>query len=1002
MPVSAAVRRGWIPAALAGAALALAGSPAHVAAGPADVTVSTPLQAPAGDLPTGPRPNGTAVLPSGRFVTPFGRTTTVDLLPTRLVVSHDGQRLYASSEGMDSEPSPSAYTDSDFDRYVSVLDTATLTRTDRPRDDSLHYGLAEAPDGRSLYVSEGKTGSLGVMTRGADGRLTRTSGVSIGAESYPWGLALTRDGGTAFVTGFSANTLNVLDTASGTKLATTGAGEYPTDVALSPDGTKAYVTNWGLYNQDSEANPARPATGGIPVTVPPLTVAGYNGPGQSSLWIYDVRDRTRPVVTAKVRIGADINGGTVVGGSTPTAVAVSPDGRTLAVAASNHDLVELRDATTGALVRRIDLRAIAGGPTGAQPAAVAWAPDGRTLYVAEAGRDAVAVLDPATGVARGRIPTAWYPTSLAVSPDGQHLYVASSKGFGAGPNDVGPAHAADKLGTDTSYLPNKLQGVVQDVDLSAASCVLPALTATVQRNNGLLTAAGSDPSGGVVPASYGSGPSQTVKHVVFVLKENRTYDQVFGDLAGTERAQRTAYYSGSVTPNQHALAQEYGSSDNYYSTAQTSYDGHYAADTGQANEWATKLSPLSYANKLPRDRFVSSPENIPLGGFLWNNYARQGVSFRIYGEATYLIGLSPTVLNAGPSAGNLLPPAFYALGGPGSPGGFSATYPSQVTQQVPITSSASTDEDRADDFLRELDRFSLAGTMPSFQQLSLPDDHTDGARPGSPTPQTYVARNDHAVGRIIEGLSKSPFWKDTAVFVTEDDTQDGQDHVDASRSFVLVAGGNVRKGAVSRVHTSTLSVLKTMNLLLGVPPTSLDELTSTSLADLFSPQPRTEAFRTRPNVTGTATNPPYPPASATGPAAAASRLMQQVPPGVDAGGALLQTALALQAQAAAADGSAQVPPTPDVTERRLPDGSPPVAPTGCVDAAPAVRTPPDGVAAPSDVGTGTTPADDGRGARRLAATGGSLALPAVALAVVGLAAALRRRRLGTRERQPGN
>jgi len=871
---------------------------------------------PAGQLATGPRSNGTAVLPSGRFVTPAGKTAVVDLQPTHIVLTRDATRLLVTSQGLDDNPSADAHTDSSFDRHVDVLTAdGQLTSIDRVADADLQYGLVEQPNG-TLWVSEGRTGSLGVFAPQGNSYV-KTGDVSLGSGTFPWGLAESPDGRYIYAADFQSNQISVVDATSKTLLTSVAAGEYPRDLTVSPDGRLLYVTNWGLYNGNG-AGRTSPAGS---VATPPLS-GNYNAPGASSVWIYSLAAPAAPVVSSQNRVGHDLNGTTVVSGSLPTSLALSPDATTLAVTAANNDLVELRDAKSGALLRSFDMSAVPGGPTGAAPNAVAWSTDGATLYVTLGGRDAVAAVDPVAGSVTGLIPTGNYPSAVTVSPDGSRLYVASFRGLGAGPNTAGGtpnSHSADKIGTDLDYIDNLLKGTVQDIPLRAACAALPSLTSSVTADNGFVPGQAADPSGGVVPATFGSGPSPTIKHVVFILKENRPFDQVFGDLPGSERDDSVAPFSGSVTPNEHALATQYAVGDNYYSTAQTSYDGHYVADSGDINDFAQQLNPSSYANKFATDPFVTSPENLPQGGFTWNNFARSGISFKIYGEATYLVGLSPTALNAGGSPTNPLPPALYALGSP--TGSFSPTYPSQITVQRPVVGGGSSDEDRASNFLQDLKVMDTAGTVPQFMQLTVPDDHTNGFAPGAPTPQSLVAENDHAVGEILSGLSQSSIWNSTAVFVTEDDTQDGQDHVDASRTFAIVAGAHIKSGYISHQHESNLSLQKTVDLILGAPPTSTDELTATSMADFFTPTLNAAPYAVQPNVTPAGTNPPYG-TSSSAQITAAQRLQQGLPKGIDKGGARFSAALQTGLRGEQAIGTPGLAATSNTVEHTLPVGSP--------------------------------------------------------------------------------
>lgn len=903
-------------AALAAATLALIATLAPSSSAKPSLAVDNPMSSPAGVLATGPRANGTAVLPDGRIVTPIGRTVPVDLLPLNAVLSHDGRRLYVTSEGGDDEPTH----DEAYNRFISVVDTKTMA-VSRVRDDDLQYGLAETPDGRRVYVSEGEKGAVGVFDV-SGGSLTKRSSVSLDPQDFPWGLTVSPDGRHAYVVGFRGNSLSVIDTATDKAVARVGTGEFPYTVAVSPDGKRAYVSNWGLFNPSA----SKVQSNVNAVDTPPVEIGGYNTDRSSSVWIYDLTDPVAPKVTAKVRIGEDLDGYDVVSGSLPSSLAVSPDGRTLAVTASNDDVVELRDAVTGALQRRIDLRVFgADGPTGAQPNALSWAPDGRVLYVAEGGRNSVAAIDPSTGEVLVRLPTGWYPSAVVADPNGSRLWVTSAKGLGAGANGVEVDDPGDGLGgNNPAYIGNLLKGTLQSIELrSVCGANVDALDAAVDRNNGFTgSTGGASRNGDVLPTTYGSGPSQKIKHVVFILKENRTYDQIFGDLAGTERDDRLGLFTGPVTPNHHEAAQRFAHGDNYYDVGQDSFDGHFVIDSGHENEFDQKVHPTVWnANKLgPEGLYVSAPENLPLGGYMWNNLYRHGVSFRIYGEATYLLGLGPTALvppNRFTTEPKQLLPAAFALGG-----NYSLTYPSQITPSRPVFGSGNTDEDRADDFLREYQQLDAAGQVPSFLFLWMTDDHTEGATPGKPTPEYEVARNDHSLGRILEGLTHSKSWDDMAVFVTEDDPQDGQDHVDAHRTIQLVLSPYAKRGYTSHVHHSNLSTLKTIDLLLGVPPNSTQEAAATPLTDYFQSSPQPEPrFDTKPQQVPYATNPPAAKA-ANADLAAAARLQESVPAGLDRGGQDLQEVLRLRHQGAEAAGEPGVPVLTDAVQHTLATGSP--------------------------------------------------------------------------------
>jgi hypothetical protein len=437
--------------------------------------------------------------------------------------------------------------------------------------------------------------------------------------------------------------------------------------------------------------------------------------------------------------------------------------------------------------------------------------------------------------------------------------------------------------------------------------------------------------GSVVPAAFGRGPSPVVKHVFLIIKENRSFDQILGDLPGVERSQALTEYGEFVTPNTHALARRFSLGDNFYANSETSVDGHYGIDTGQINEFVLKTTPSSYAGKFTYDHFQTSPENLPKGGFIWDNAARHGVVTRVFGEGTYVVGLGPEQLGKGLDVGpsGLLQPGVRAATVTYDP-----TYPSQVNIQGSVPTSqgvalANTvfpfnDEGRVASFARSMRAFSAAGTMPQLNVLLLFDDHTDGYLPGHDTPEDKIAENDHALGEIVEMISRSPFWKDSAIFTAEDDTQGGQDHVDAHRTYGLVISPWTRSGHVTHVHSGFTSMLKTIDLILGLPPTSVQELSASSMADAFidaTGRPDLSPYSARPNNTWPERNPS--PLAAPNPLArAAAELALRIPPGIDRGGALLPADIELGRAGAIRAGDPNVVVMPAASEHTLPDGSP--------------------------------------------------------------------------------
>ena len=354
-----------------------------------------------------------------------------------------------------------------------------------------------------------------------------------------------------------------------------------------------------------------------------------------------------------------------------------------------------------------------------------------------------------------------------------------------------------------------------------------------------------------------------------------------------------------------------------------------------------KTTPSSYAGKFPVDHFQTNPENLPQGGFIWDNAARHGVPTRVYGEGTYVVGIAPDQLAKGTALtpAGLLQPAVTAADVTYDP-----TYPSQVNLAGNIPTSTGValansvypynDEGRVAAFRQEMGVFNTTGVLPNLNVMLLFDDHTDGYLPGHPSPEAHIAENDHALGEIVDTISHSQFWKDSAIFVVEDDTQSGQDHVDAHRSFGVMISPWARPGRVSHVHTSFSSMVKTINLLLGLPPTSIQEMTATSMADFFVPRgarPNLSPYTALPNNVFHEINPSVvaAPNAASRQAAALALLM---PPGIDKGGELLPLDLAIGRAGALAAGDPNVVALPAVIEHTLPDGSPPAVGVGSVEA----------------------------------------------------------------------
>lgn len=468
-------------------------------------------------------------------------------------------------------------------------------------------------------------------------------------------------------------------------------------------------------------------------------------------------------------------------GSHPTALAQDPRSGAVVVANANSDTLSVLDPACTRVRRTLALAAYPGAPPGASPTSLAFGPDGR-LYVGLAGVNAIAVLAPGTYRELGRIPTAWYPSGLAVAPDGRSLYVISAKGLGSGP----------RPGDRPSWW---VDGTLQFIPTPDAP-TLQAMTRRVRSLNRFDT-----------PRRVGWLPP--IRHVVYVVRENRTFDQVLGDLPGVDGDPRLTLYGASITPNLHALASRYAVGDRFYCDAEVSAQGHQWAQGAYATDTVERLWPPVYAN---RGRWVDGDDPLiyPDADYLIDRCVALKISCRMYGD--YLRkGPDGKVL---PHLRGLRPEAFR---------GWDLAY---------------SDVDRVAAWAAEFE----AGIFPAFSYVWLPNDHTAGTRPGALTPRAMVAQNDLATGQLVERLSRDPRWRDTLVMIQEDDAQAGYDHVDGHRSVLVLASPWIKGGTVTSRHYSQASLVATVAALLRLGQLNQHEATSPILDDVWTRTPELEPF----------------------------------------------------------------------------------------------------------------------------------------------------------------
>lgn len=511
----------------------------------------------------------------------------------------------------------------------------------------------------------------------------------------------------------------------------------------------------------------------------------------------------------------------------PNEMVLTADDKTLFVANANRNTVTVFDAETGKTLETLTAALYPNAPAGSTPNSLALTPDDKILFVANAGNNNLAVFDvslPGHSHSLGFIPVGWYPTSVRVTPDGRHLLVSNGKGIVpmANPNGPQPGRKS-RAETLPQYIAELLKGNLSVIDLPRSrdefDNQLVVYTAAAYRCSPLkadttVTAARPDDS----PIPQTPGDPSPIKYVFYIIKENRTYDQVLGDIREGNGDTNLCLFPEEVTPNQHQLARDFVLLDNFYADAEISADGHEWTMGAYASDFVQKLWRFQYAHNQSK-KYIYPAEGIfpmatPAGGYLWDRAADAGVTYRSYGEFV-ANGKTPMDLSI---------PRVKALRGHLDEmyRGFDLDY---------------LDAKRADRFLHELKRFEDEEEMPRLQVVRLPGDHTNGVRQGKRTPSAYLADNDAALGRIVDGISHSKFWPHTAIFILEDDAQNGADHVDAHRTLAFVASPYIKRHTVDSTMYSTCSMLRTIELILGLKPMSQFDAAAVPMFAAFQGKP---------------------------------------------------------------------------------------------------------------------------------------------------------------------
>ena len=773
------------------------------------------------ELP-GLRPQGLALSPDGRLLITSGKTS--ELIVIDPATGEIRQRVDLPSASQ-SEPQPFA-------------PSSNILKPDK--DAILSYtGLVFSPDGRHIILSNVK-GSLKVFEVATNGTVRGSHSLALPManaprrkEEIPAGLAFSKDGQRLYVCGNLSNTLFELEFPTGKVLRTFPVGVAPYDVVLV--GTEAYVSNWG-GRRPAAGDLTGPAGRGTEVRVDPVRRIASEG----SISILNLSASAPQPLVAEI-----------VTGLHASALALSPNGRHLACANAGSDTVSVLDTRTHALVETIWVKPKPSDLFGASPNALAFDRSGRRLYVANGTQNAVAVIDfdPADKESHleGLIPTGWFPGAVVVDSARQQLNVANIKGHAAQAKDAKEGAPGSKGFNSHMYSGSlSLIPVPRTRDLAK-------LSETVWRNlrrerisQALLPARPDQPPR---PIPERIGEPSPIKHVVYVIKENRTYDQVFGDVPGANGDPSLCIFGERFTPNQHRMAREFVLLDNTYCAGILSADGHQWSTTAFSTDYMEKSFagfPRSYPDGMGEDEndaLAYSP-----AGFIWDSALRNGISIRNYGEF-----MAPAVrwLDAKRKGSPDFTACYRSWKGPSNEVLF-ASYPMiETIQKFSPTNYVGwemsvPDQHRADFVIRELEEFTRKGEFPQLTIICLPNDHTSGTSRGTPTPAACVADNDLAFGRIVEALSHSPFWKHMAILGIEDDPQAGWDHVSGYRTTAYVVSPYAKRGAVVSAQYNTTSLLRTIGQILGMKPMTQFDASALPMWDAFTDTPDFTPFTALP------------------------------------------------------------------------------------------------------------------------------------------------------------
>ncbi|HYM12061.1 MAG TPA: bifunctional YncE family protein/alkaline phosphatase family protein [Bryobacterales bacterium] len=727
------------------------------------------ISRPAPPARVGQQPDGAFVLHNGWRLTPAGKQIPLSTLPMSTALSPDGKYLLVLNGGY-------------LPPSISVIDVAAERETARVPVEDGWLGLTFNRKGDRVYVGGGSQPFVFEFSF-AGGELKPARRFAVMPDPRPTDhvgdVAVSPDGRLLYVASLFRNSIVVLNTYSGFRVSEIPTGRRPYRILFAPDGKTFYVSHWadagvGEYDAAAASIPERAANarlGTIAVGMHPTDMVYLPGKNEAS------GDETAFV------------------------------GRLFVACANTNSVMVLgiTDDNQARLIERLNVALAPRAPAGSTPSALALSPDGKWLYVVCSDNNTVAVVDVSEyqAAVQGFIPTAWYPTAVRAMSDGR-IFILNGRGRGGFANPAGPNPTVK--GGGTSQYVGRMQTGSLSIVPPPGDEQLDAYSRQAVLNSPYNDDKLHDP-GVKLPSE--------IKHALYIVKENRTYDQVLGDLKEGNGDPSLVLFGEQITPNHHKLAREFVLLDNFYVNADVSADGHNWTMAAIANDYVEKMWPSRYGHRRKIYDFEGGePAAFPPAGYLWTNALSAGLTLRNYGmwvqNNKALTGVERV---RDPALAPYTDKNFVT---------FNLDYP---------------DQKRADEFLREFNEFVKKGALPQLILLRLPNDHTAGTAAGKHTPLALAADNDYALGRIVEAISRSPVWNQIAIFVVEDDAQNGPDHVDSHRSPAFVLSAYSKRGFVDSTHYATVSMLRTMELLLGLRPMTQFDAAATPMANCFAAVP---------------------------------------------------------------------------------------------------------------------------------------------------------------------